>query len=73
MTRAVLWLLKVYQLAASPLFARGCCRFYPCCSEYALQAVRRHGAMKGLWRATARVCRCHPLGGGGYDPLDEAE
>ena len=45
------------------------CRFYPTCSEYARQAIIAHGAFKGLFLAAKRICRCHPLNEGGYDPV----
>jgi hypothetical protein len=67
--------LGVYRLAVSPvltaLFAPlgfGC-RFTPTCSEYALDAVRRHGALRGTALAARRLCRCHPWGGAGHDPV----
>ena len=44
------------------------CRFAPSCSAYALQALAEHGALRGSWLAVRRICRCHPWGGGGYDP-----
>lgn len=49
-------------------FLGGHCRFTPTCSQYAIDAVTKHGAMRGSWRATKRLCRCHPWGGSGYDP-----
>ena len=45
------------------------CRFVPTCSEYAIEAVERHGALRGTWLAVTRVLRCHPFGGSGYDPV----
>jgi uncharacterized protein len=52
----------------SPLLPSAC-RFYPTCSEYARQAVERHGAVKGLWMGLRRLARCHPLNPGGVDPV----
>ncbi len=61
-------LLRFYQVAISPLMAPSC-RFYPSCSNYALEALRTHGAAKGSWLAARRVCRCHPWNPGGLDPV----
>lgn len=61
-------LLKFYQYAISPLLGRSC-RFDPSCSHYAVLALQRHGAIKGLWLAARRVGRCHPWHPGGYDPV----
>ena len=60
--------LRTYRYAISPMLGRNC-RFYPCCSEYAQEAVERHGAMRGGWLAVKRVGRCHPFHPGGYDPV----
>ena len=68
MKAVVLALLRCYRYAISPMLGRNC-RFVPSCSEYALEAVDRHGALKGGWLAARRVCRCHPFSGGGYDPV----
>ena len=61
-------LVRAYQLALSP-FAGGACRFTPSCSDYAIQAIQEHGAVRGLGLALKRVGRCHPLGSSGFDPV----
>lgn len=58
----------VYQKAISP-YTPPSCRFTPTCSEYARQALIKHGPVKGLWLAVRRILRCHPWGGSGYDPV----
>ena len=60
--------IRFYQLIISPLFPPSC-RFTPTCSQYAIEAIRRHGPLKGLWLALRRLSRCHPWGGSGYDPV----
>ncbi|MEM7204619.1 MAG: membrane protein insertion efficiency factor YidD [Planctomycetota bacterium] len=62
---APLWL---YRRVVSPL-KPACCRFRPTCSEYALEALRRHGSCRGAWLTLRRVLRCHPFGGYGFDPV----
>ena len=57
-----------YQKAISP-YTPPSCRFTPTCSEYARQALLKHGLIKGLWLAIKRISRCHPWGGSGYDPV----
>lgn len=70
MKKIVLFFIKFYQMAISPLFsARAVCRFVPSCSEYAKQAVEKHGAIRGGWMALRRISRCHPGGGFGFDPV----
>jgi len=59
--------LRAYKLTLSPLIGRQC-RYLPTCSEYAAQALKDHGPLKGGWLALGRICRCNPLGGWGYDP-----
>jgi putative membrane protein insertion efficiency factor len=60
-------LIRLYQLALGPL-SRGACRYSPSCSEYAREAITRHG-LRGVWLAVKRISRCHPLGAHGYDPV----
>lgn len=62
------FLLRAYQLTISPLMGPRC-RFYPSCSNYALEALQVHGAAKGSLLALKRVCRCHPWNDGGVDPV----
>ena len=61
-------LIRVYQVALSPYFGSQC-RFTPTCSEYAKEAVKHHGALKGSWLAIRRIGRCHPYHPGGHDPV----
>ena len=60
--------IRFYQLAFSPLVGPAC-RFYPSCSQYALEAVARFGVLRGAWLAVRRLSRCHPWHEGGYDPV----
>ena len=66
--RFILLLVRCYQLALSPLLGTRC-RFLPSCSDYAREAVCRHGAARGSWLALARLCRCHPFARAGHDPV----
>jgi len=70
MNRIVIQLLRFYQLAISP-FLGPSCRYYPSCSNYAIEAVQIHGVIKGSYFAVRRVLRCHPLKSGGLDPVPE--
>jgi len=70
MKRPLIWLIRFYQIAISP-YKRPCCKYYPTCSSYALQAVERFGAFKGFWLALFRILRCNPFSRGGYDPVPE--
>lgn len=63
-------LLYLYRYGVSPLLGPRC-RFYPSCSAYALEAIERHGGVRGAWLATRRLCRCHPWHPGGLDPVPE--
>ncbi len=60
--------IRFYQLYVSPLLPPAC-RYTPTCSQYAIEAIQKHGALKGLWLALRRLLRCHPWGGSGYDPV----
>jgi putative membrane protein insertion efficiency factor len=66
--RLLIGAIRVYQVALSPYFGSQC-RFTPTCSEYAREAVARHGALKGAWLAIRRIGRCHPYPPGGHDPV----
>ena len=60
--------IRFYQCCISPLTPSSC-RFTPTCSQYAVEALRKHGPLRGSWLALRRLLRCHPLGGSGYDPV----
>ena len=64
--------VRAYRLILSPWVGHGC-RYQPTCSAYALEALERHGALKGSYLAAKRVLSCHPLGGHGYDPVPGAD
>jgi putative membrane protein insertion efficiency factor len=66
----LLGLIRFYQVTLSLVLGRHC-RYLPTCSDYAAEAIRRHGAWAGLWLGLARVSRCHPWGGEGFDPVPE--
>ena len=67
--KVAVFLIKTYQLTLSPRFSHGACRYTPTCSQYALEAVQIHGALKGSWLAFLRILRCNPFFKGGYDPV----
>ncbi len=68
--RIFLILIGVYRLTLSSIMGRRC-RFMPSCSEYAADAIRRHGAWPGFWLAVGRIMSCNPWGGHGFDPVPE--
>ena len=68
MKKLFLFLIRFYLRHISPL-KQPCCRFIPTCSQYALEAIEKYGALKGSWLALRRLLRCHPLCKGGYDPV----
>ena len=74
----LIFAIRVYRLTVSPAQAflfgpAGGCRFTPGCSQYAMDAIRGHGALAGGWMGLKRICRCHPRGDGGHDPVPGAE
>ncbi|MDQ2069755.1 membrane protein insertion efficiency factor YidD [Natronospira bacteriovora] len=66
-----IFLIKCYRVLISPLFGQ-CCRFHPSCSEYAMEAVQTHGALRGCCLSVRRILRCHPFSEGGFDPVPES-
>lgn len=66
--RGLLGLIAAYRATLSPIIGRQC-RFQPTCSLYAREAIETHGVRRGVWLAARRVCRCHPWGPVGYDPV----
>lgn len=68
MQRIIIGALRGYKLLISPLLPSAC-RYYPTCSEYMLDAVAKHGVLKGIWMGLKRLGRCHPFHAGGYDPV----
>ena len=67
----LIWLLRGYRFAISPLYG-DVCRYYPSCSAYALEAVTVHGSIRGSWLTVRRLARCHPWADGGMDPVPPA-
>ncbi|MBS4007656.1 MAG: membrane protein insertion efficiency factor YidD [Clostridium sp.] len=65
----LIFVVCFYRKFISPL-KRTSCRFYPTCSQYALDALERYGAISGTWMGLKRICRCHPFHPGGYDPVE---
>ena len=70
--------VRVYQRVVSPALTvvfgpLAGCRFEPTCSHYAVEALHQHGALRGSWLATRRLCRCHPWGGCGHDPVPQTQ
>lgn len=63
-----IFLIKIYQLLISPIIGKNC-RFNPTCSNYALEALKKHGLVLGMYYSILRISRCHPWGGSGHDPV----
>jgi len=68
MKMLLIGLIRLYRYFISPLLGNRC-RFHPSCSEYAVEALQRHGAWRGTWLAMRRLSRCHPWHSGGFDPV----
>ena len=68
LTLLLIALIRFYRRFISP-YTPPSCRYTPTCSQYAIEALRKHGPFKGLWLAVRRILRCHPWGGHGYDPV----
>jgi len=66
--RQLVFIIRLYQKYISPL-KKPCCRFYPTCSQYALEAVQKYGVFKGSLLSVRRILKCHPFNPGGYDPV----
>jgi hypothetical protein len=66
--KLLILLVRAYQVALSPLLG-GQCRYYPSCSAYGIEALEKHGALRGSWLTVKRIARCHPFHPGGYDPV----
>lgn len=66
-SRALIWCIHLYQRMSR--LRPPVCRFTPTCSQYAVEAIRKYGALRGTFLAVWRICRCHPLSRGGYDPV----
>ena len=71
MAKLLTWIILTYKKLLSPLLGPHC-RFYPSCSSYFIQALEQHGALKGSMLGMKRICSCHPLNEGGYDPVPQS-
>ncbi|MEO0085118.1 MAG: membrane protein insertion efficiency factor YidD [candidate division WOR-3 bacterium] len=69
-SRLLCFLVHTYRYTLGTVLPNSC-RFHPTCSQYALEALGRHGAARGSWLALKRICRCHPLSAGGFDPVPQ--
>ena len=68
MGRMMVAMIRLYQLLLSPLLGQNC-RFTPTCSQYAIEAIQKYGAIRGVWYGVCRIARCHPFNAGGFDPV----
>jgi uncharacterized protein len=67
-SKVLVLLIRAYQYALSPMFGQRC-KYYPSCSNYAIEALRVHGVVRGVGMATWRILRCNPFSHGGFDPV----
>ncbi len=67
--KILIFLVKIYRMFISPLKGRSSCIYMPTCSQYAIEALEKYGALKGTYLSVKRVLRCHPFAKGGYDPV----
>lgn len=65
-----IFIVRAYQVVLSPILPAAC-RYHPTCSHYAIEALEKHGALRGGWLAVKRIARCHPFRPGGFDPVPE--
>lgn len=73
MKKILLWLVRFYQKYLSPMKRYSCCKYFPTCSNYAVEAIERFGALKGTGLAIWRILRCNPFSKGGYDPIPDKQ
>lgn len=71
MRSAAILLIRMYQIIISPFLPANSCRFHPTCSQYMMDAIRKHGVLKGIVLGILRIAKCHPYHDGGYDPVPD--